>query len=331
MKRKFYISLVLSYLLLQISAFGQGYIINVATDDSDSSVVKIIEDAGFTVLRGDWTHILTQEKLDSVDDADLIIISRNASTWDHGEPGADPGIVEQWADVIAPIIIFSPWMLRNSRWCGFNSTSLSCHGNDSIAIPEDAMEHPIYNGVDVSSGFLMVLDTPRTRNEKFTGDVDPGYSEVLATDPTDDGIIAAEWFAGTPYYDGTVTPQSDRLYLGFVTEGDNCPRGDNIMSAFNGNDDGKKILLNAVAYMQGLSSVPEPIADKNKISVFPNPATDMLTVQGLKTMVNFEIINVTGAVVLSGVTNERINISELQSGIYVLRTDADQWVKFIKK
>jgi len=72
------------------------------------------------------------------------------------------------------------------------------------------------------------------------------------------------------------------------------------------------------------------LAHGTHISVFPNPATQFLTVRGLKAIINFEIVNITGATVLSGVTNGKIDVSELRAGIYVLKTEASQWVKFVK-
>jgi hypothetical protein len=247
-------------MLLQLDAFTQdGYILVVGSSTDDQTVLDILIEEGYDVRRGlDYSGELSAEKLDSVNGADLVIFSRNGSTAGHGE--AEP-VMQQWADVAAPILSLSPWIMRNNRWRWINSDALSCAGSDSIAIPEDAQNHPIYAGVDVSSGLLEVLEPNRTRNEKFApvdasqNPVDAGMGTILALDPTDEGIIAAEWEEGVLFYEGgnIMAPYagSNRMWLGFVTEGDNCKVEPNVMSAFNGNDDARTIFLNAVAYMMG--------------------------------------------------------------------------------
>lgn len=338
MKKKLYNSLMLVCLCLQISVFAQdGYILVVGSNTDDQSVLDILTEASYTVKRGlDYSGELTAEKLDTVNGADLVIFSRNGATQGHGEAEA---VMQQWADVTAPILSLSPWIMRNNRWRWINSTALSCHGSDSITIPAGAQSHEIFNGVDVSSGFLEVLQPGKTRNEKFLIDdggtpVDAGNGTILAQDPTDDGIMAAEWYEGVPFYIGgdILAPAagSARMWLGFVTEGDNCSQPDNVMSAFNGNDDAKTIFLNAVAYM--IATVPNAVPSNQKIpfSVFPNPATDLLTIRGLDfTFINYQIINVTGSVILNGSTNESIDISALSKGIYILKLEDNRSTKFV--
>lgn len=340
MKRKFYHLFAVCFLLLQMNAFTQdGYILVVGSTTDDQSVLDILINEGYTVVRGlTYSGELSSEKLDSVNGADLVIFSRNGSTAGHGE--AEP-VMQQWADVAAPILSLSPWIMRNNRWRWINSSQLSCAGSDSISIPGDAQNHPIYHGVDVSSGFLEVLEPNKTRNEKFSRDdgsgnpVDAGMGTILALDPSDEGIMAAEWKEGDLFYEGgdIMAPfaGSDRLWLGFITEGDNCKVEPNLMSAFNGNADAETIFLNAVAYMMGAGPGSISYSVNDQFKVFPNPATDLLTIRGLTELKSYEIIDLTGSVVLRGYTEGIIDISLLNSGIYVLRADDTFTVKFVKQ
>ena len=69
------------------------------------------------------------------------------------------------------------------------------------------------------------------------------------------------------------------------------------------------------------------------IKVYPNPASDVITITGLKETNNFSIYNVLGFKVnggnLSG--NENINIEDLTNGLYFLKFENGNTIKFIKE
>ena len=69
------------------------------------------------------------------------------------------------------------------------------------------------------------------------------------------------------------------------------------------------------------------------ISVFPNPATDQLTIRGLAKVNRIEILDITGKMLQKVVVTEdevTLNVSNLLSGMYFLRMEGHV-VKFIKK
>jgi hypothetical protein len=81
-------------------------------------------------------------------------------------------------------------------------------------------------------------------------------------------------------------------------------------------------LIDQVNITQSLFS---SIEDELKFSLFPNPATDILTVRSFSNTenMNFEIIDIIGKVIASGTieksnTISTINVSHLNSGIYFL-------------
>jgi len=57
----------------------------------------------------------------------------------------------------------------------------------------------------------------------------------------------------------------------------------------------------------------------NTMSVFPNPANDILEIQISEKMFEIEVINIYGQVVIHDRNNTKINISTLPSGTYILR------------
>jgi hypothetical protein len=342
MKKKItLITFVMGFLMLSNSIKAvDGYIMLVGSNENDSSVVKLLTDAGYTVKRGlNYTGILDQARLDSLNNARLVIFSRNGATTGYGDESSTAGIVQQWADVSAPILSLSIWIMRSSRWQWINNTTTACLESDTIFPTDEGLQHPIFSNIKLNNGGVSFTDTGVTRNEStpINDDLTTGaYLKILATDSRGDSkrIAIAEWEAGVPFYDGAPSPSSTRMFIA-ITQGDNCKVGDNHQAEFNGTETGKKIFLNAVAYLMGIpiegGVAVKNIAVNNSLNIFPNPASQTITLSNLKSLVDFRIINVNGAVVLKGKTTGNINISSLTSGLYMLVTDNGLNGKFMKK
>jgi|GEM_PF-1138727 len=341
MKRKFTLTLLLCLSMFAGRVMAGEYIMLIGSSVADSSVEQILTEAGYTVYRGTGTYtgILSQEKLDSLNKAALVIFSRNGSSAAHGDGSSTPGIVEQWADVEAPILSLSVWIMRSNRWQWINSTTTACLQSDTIYITETGADHPIFTNISLVNGGIPFTQPGITRNESTP--VVPELTtnsniKILAVDSkTDDQRVAiAEWEAGVEFYSGSAVPSSTRMFLA-ISEGDNCKQETirpNVMSAFNGTDQGKQLLLNSVAYLMGkpiINNVKK--VTNNNLSLFPNPASEYLVLSNLKSTVNYKIINVNGAVVLKGQTTGRINVSSLPSGLYMIVTDNALSGKFLKQ
>jgi gas vesicle protein len=77
-------------------------------------------------------------------------------------------------------------------------------------------------------------------------------------------------------------------------------------------------------------------ASNNKLSVYPNPAEDILYINSNKTYQKAAILNIAGCTVKElGFVMQHINVSDLKSGIYMLRltdsTGKTEATRFIKK
>lgn len=74
---------------------------------------------------------------------------------------------------------------------------------------------------------------------------------------------------------------------------------------------------------------------KSKISIYPNPATEIVIVENLKPNSSLELIDNSGKLVKSisniKTTKTEINIKNLSSGIYYLKVDSQSIHKIIKK
>lgn len=76
----------------------------------------------------------------------------------------------------------------------------------------------------------------------------------------------------------------------------------------------------------------EEISISSIFHVYPNPAQDYIIIEGLTTNSNYQIYDLTGKLVLSGVVKnhiETINVSTLINGVYFLKIDGDKIRKVI--
>lgn len=74
--------------------------------------------------------------------------------------------------------------------------------------------------------------------------------------------------------------------------------------------------------------------DGAKIQIFPNPVSHYLTISGIKSAKSYAIYDVSGKLVISATFSQKIDVSQLSSGMYFLKidnNDTPQLLKFMKK
>jgi hypothetical protein len=86
-------------------------------------------------------------------------------------------------------------------------------------------------------------------------------------------------------------------------------------------NDGKETLSKTIAVST---------KSKRKLTVYPNPVSNILTVEVERNDIPFYIINLLGQQVLSGKGTQRINVSALPEGAYFLKIGTEQ-AKFVKQ
>lgn len=70
-----------------------------------------------------------------------------------------------------------------------------------------------------------------------------------------------------------------------------------------------------------------------KLSLYPNPAKDFVVLQSSKAVTEVKIYNTAGSLIktISKVSDNKINISDLAAGVYVVKTNVSESIKLIKK
>jgi hypothetical protein len=79
--------------------------------------------------------------------------------------------------------------------------------------------------------------------------------------------------------------------------------------------------------------VTEVELSNKKIKLFPNPSNDFIQISGLSTIENYKIYNVIGTEIINGMTtnNKKINIRNINSGLYFLKFESGNTIKFLKE
>ena len=79
-------------------------------------------------------------------------------------------------------------------------------------------------------------------------------------------------------------------------------------------------------------SVDGASLNENSIRVFPNPASNAITVSGITQEENYKIYNVLGAEIAQGTVsdNETISIQNFSNGLYLINFDNGNAIKFLK-
>ncbi len=225
----------------------------------DAAGVAFLESQGYTVDykagpangNGYW-RTLDAAKIAELNAAAVVIISRNL---DSGSFANDATEVAQWNAITAPMITLTPYVSRNNRWIWYNNSTLS---EDSGTPTLQALDphHPLFKGINLDAKNQVDIYDQKigSGTTSLVGVLDNGSGTLIAKTPTGTRSMIVEWQPGKPFYAGSSqTPAGKRLLLCCGTrEGGGQGRGE-----FNMNDEGKKLLVNAIEYMIG-NLVREP-------------------------------------------------------------------------
>ena len=208
----------------------------------DQGWVDLLTAQGYSVdVQRDYWQTLDEEKIDTLNSADLIIVS-GASNSGNYDDGDEP---TQWNSITAPMILSSTPLAGSDRWAWINSTTLI----DDMGAPlMDIVDgsHPIFANL-----LIDVLDESVGSGETtFLDTIDVGNGTLIATAAEIDAAWIAEWEQGVEFYDGAGQyTGGQRMFFVAGTQGsDGTPQG-----AYNLTPQGELIFLSTVAYM-----IPEP-------------------------------------------------------------------------
>ena len=165
--------------------------------------------------------------------ADLIIVSRRTSS------GNFDAEIEFWNGLETPMLLHSAFLIGDSRWRwmpGGNENVDITHA--SVVDPAD----PIFEGVNIADGQVEIFSTLVAGLDVSDQD-SVGNGTKVATPAGSDTVMVARWEAGTEFYPGSgQTAGGQRIFFGMRT--------DEFFPFVN--NDGKKMLENAVLMLLGL-------------------------------------------------------------------------------
>ncbi|MDR0508199.1 MAG: Omp28-related outer membrane protein [Dysgonamonadaceae bacterium] len=246
----------------------------------------------------------------------------------------------------------------NFHW---NGRIIGQSANDTIILPEIELTPDVENNISIAvtaiNGQKFSCNADYTlAKRKFN--VHSNVKIKLATDRYA-SQVTCELISPTGEVALTAGPWSDLSYNGIMSRNIDLPLtqkgcwvfriydsgGDGVNSGFgNGYIDvldeaGKQIhrfdgkftdTFGVFLNSDGMAG-NENIISENEIEIYPNPASDELRIKNyeLRKGENIEITNVLGKLVVSS-TSTTINISHLQSGMYLLKA-GNQITKFIKR
>ncbi len=207
-----------------------------------------LAEQGFTVSvqRNNWLT-LDAAKIATLNQADLVIVSRNTDSGDY----ANSGEAAQWNGITAPMLMMTPYLPRGSRWNWVGSEGLTVVAGAPVweaLVPG----HQVFFGLPVGvNPQVSALDgTVSSLGTAHMGaTVDVGNGTVIARVPGTGEQAIVEWQAGKEFRAGGPVAAGRRLFFCVgTTESATTPQG-----AFNLTPVGQQIFINAVNYMLGIA------------------------------------------------------------------------------
>jgi len=194
-----------------------------------------------------WNELdLEPNKVDELNAADLVIVSRSTSSGDHDD-GDEPAL---WNSVTSPMILTTAYLVRTSKWVWMETDDVT--QVDAILMALDT-SHPVFDGVTFEADNIVIAydNTVSAGLTSFPATIDVGNGTLIAQPLGIDSAAIVEWDAGVEMYPGSgAVAGGPRMFLacgshekdaGGVVVG---PHG-----AYNLTADGEQMLRNAIAYM----------------------------------------------------------------------------------
>jgi hypothetical protein len=214
----------------------------------DQGWIDLLKAEGYTVIADTTFNYMTLDaaKLATLEDADLIIVSRTTNSGNYASDGTE---ITQWNSIQTPLILTNAYLTRSNRWQWINSTAITEFQAETMLSITEA-SHQIFTGVTPVNGQIDMIDNSVNSGQiTFINSSDIGNGTLIAQRADDGSVWIAEWEAGVPFYSGTTQVPAEKRML-FTAGGS----GGQESGTLNLTENGQKIFLNAVRYMLGLSA-----------------------------------------------------------------------------
>ena len=159
-----------------------------------------------------------------------------------------------------------------------------------------------------------------------------GYTTQI--DVSGNKIYLAQYFDETvSTIDMTDTTHTVSTLLSYDTDNATDPlEGGPYGVAINGNDMYVAELVNGKISKHSTTLSINEFTYNSNTSLYPNPSREEIKIKGLTTTEKYNIYNTIGQVIMSGniTNNKSINVRNLKSGVYFLKIENKNTLKFIK-
>jgi hypothetical protein len=219
----------------------------------------LLEGAGHTIVAHDRfdDFELDDSSLAVLNDADLVIFSRDTNSGDYNDPVEQ----ETWTEgITVPMIVLSPFVLRTSRWQMVDSEGIIDTDKANGIGPLSPLDptHPIFAGAldanneaDIWDEDVLGPDDSIDFIDAFNDDGKVGNGTLLAIETSLELPWIIYWEEGAEFYDGSAfTAGGPRLYYSVGSDDDPFSWGEKNTTAA-----GDKILLNAIDWLTGSSGL----------------------------------------------------------------------------
>jgi hypothetical protein len=212
----------------------------------DQAWIDWLAAEGHTVdVRRDYWLELDPNKVDELNAADLVIVSRGATSGGYDE-GDEPAL---WNSVTSPLITLNCYLTRTNRWLWMDTTATE-HADDILMAVDTT--HPVFDGVTFEMGSMVIFldNTVGTGLATFVGSTDVGNGTLIAQRLSADQAWIAEWPAGVEFFAGSgqIAGGPRMLFVAGTQEGDIAVVS-NPQGAWNLTADGEIMFRNAINYM----------------------------------------------------------------------------------
>lgn len=302
--------------------------------NADMPFINELDSLGYniTLFYNNSLETASQATIDTLNNADLVIIGRTASSGDFGGTHK-----EAWNAVKAPLMTLHLFTARNNRMNWLN-TSGAPHYNDPGVVLDaiiTAPDDPVFDGLSVSPDSLLpwcvgpydVIDTK-----------DGGNGQVVAISSVDSTIQFVRFDPWVEFYAG-----AGDMPAGYRTMIGNGNDNTGVKNYYNFTEESRQVYLREVARMAALGQVDDPtsvetpggrVPETYQLSQnYPNPFNPTTNIQfqipkdGHVTISIYNTLGQRVATLLdeslkSGVHQVTFDASHYSSGVYFYRIKA---------
>ena len=174
--------------------------------------------------------------------------------------------------------------------------------------------------------FLIILIASSAQSTVGSGFTTLPVSPVLL--PAGDYWIMAVYQTGGNSSDFNPNATGNVVYFQSLNYGNAIPTNASSFSSYTGQD-----FLYSLSIECGNTLSIDDLNFENKFSLFPNPSSDYITVSNLKSTESYLIVNQLGQKVKKGIisNNQQIDIRNFTNGLYFLKLENGNTIKFIKE